>query len=223
MNEILKEIKSAQHIEIVVDKEYLFIGSALYTYVLTLHKKVSLVCKNSLVDYKYSFLPWFDKIKKTDTPSADYTIRLNCSVLELFELFKKSDIKINKKIATALYGAVLYETQGFTNTSLNGTFFAVSSELISSGANYKLATTALLKSSTLGLLRLKSIMLEKMLLQNSAKAAVFVIEDDDLKSTSTSLLDAEEIVLEAFSLGYVEMVVLLDSEYEIIRIINKEI
>ena len=225
MNEIFKEIKSAQHIEIIVDKEYLFVASALYTYILTLHKKVSLVCKDDLVDYKYSFLPWFEKIKRTDTPSADYKVVLDCSVLELFEMFKKLDIKINKKIATALYGAVLYETQGFTNSVLNGTFFAVSSELISAGAEYKLATTALIKSTTLGFLRLKSIMLEKMVLQNNAKAAVFVICDDDLKSTSASLLDAQNIMLEALELRYVEMVVLLDSDnkYEIIKIRNKEI
>lgn len=223
MNEVLNKIKNAQHIEIVVDKEYLCVGSALYTYALTLHKKVSLVCKDDLEVYKYSFLPWFEKIKKTDTPSAEYSVSLKCSALEMFNVFKKSDIKINKKIATALYGAILYETQGFTNSKLDGTYFAVSSELINSGAEYKLATTALVKSSTLGFLRLKSIMLEKMLLLNSAKAAVFVLSDDDLKSTSTSLLDAQELILEAFRLSYVEMAVLLDSEDEVIKIVHKDI
>jgi len=225
MNEILDEINAAKHIEIVVEKEYLFVGSALYTYILTLHKKVSLVCKEKSIDLKFSFLPWFDKIKRTDTPSAEYSLKLECSSLELYELFRLSNIKINKKIATALYGAVLYETKGFTNSNLNGTILAVCSELIKCGAEYKLATESILKRSSLGFLRLKSIMLQNMILLNDAKAAVFVVSNDDLKATATDMQDAKDIIVEAFNLRYVEIVVLLssDKKNEVIQILNKEI
>ena len=57
MNDIFKKIDAAKHIEIIVEAENLFVGSALYSYILTLHKKVSLVCKEERIDHKFSFLP----------------------------------------------------------------------------------------------------------------------------------------------------------------------
>ena len=223
MNDIFQKIKSAKHIEIVVDKDQLFVASALYSYVLTLHKKVSLVCKAQVIDLKFSFLPWIDKIKKSDTPSADYSVKLTCSALELYESFSRLKININKKMATALYGAVLNETNGFTNTRLNGTIFAVCNELIECKAEYKLATDFVLKYGTLGVLRLKSKMLANMILLNDAKVAVFTLANNDLKATSTLIEDAEYVMLEAFTLAYVDTVVLLDNENEVIKILNKEI
>ena len=50
MNEILNKIESYKHIEIVVESQSLFVANALYTYILTLHKKVSLVCKEKNID-----------------------------------------------------------------------------------------------------------------------------------------------------------------------------
>ena len=225
MNEILEKIKTAKHIEIVVDSEHLFVASALYTYILTLHKKVSLVCKENSIDLKFSFLAWFDKIKKTDTPSADYSVELQCDVLDLYNSFKLSNIKINKKMATALYGGILYETQGFTNAKVDGTVFAVSGELIKAGAQHILATTFLMKRVSLGALRLKSIMFKNMRLLNNAKAAVFILSESDFKASSTDVKDAQKIMQEAFGLMYVDTVLLLDSdrENEVIKILSKEI
>ncbi len=225
MNEIFEKIKMAKYVEIVADAEYLFVASALYTYVLTLHKKVSLTCKESPLDLKFSFLPWFDKIRRTNATSADYSLELKCDALELYEAFKLSDAKINKKIATALYGAILHETRGFTNAKVDGTIFAVSSELIKAGAQSALATEFLMKRGSLGVLRLKSIMFKNMTLINDAKVALFVLSESDLKATSTDVKDAKEVILEAFNLAYVETVALLngDAEQEVIKILNKEI
>ncbi len=225
MNEILEKIKIHKHIEIVVDAEHLFVASALYTYILTLHKKVSLVCKENPIDLKFSFLAWFDKIKKTDTPSADCSVKLKCDVLDLYNSFKESKIKINKKMATALYGGILYETQGFINARVNGTVFAISSQLIEAGAEHALASTFLMRRSSLGVLRLKSIMFKNMTLINSAKAALFVLSESDFKATTTEVKDAKEVMQEAFNLMYIETVLLLDGdrENEVIKILSKEI
>ncbi|MEA3228719.1 MAG: phosphoesterase, partial [Campylobacterota bacterium] len=214
MNEILKKIESARHIEIVVDTEFLFVGSALYTYILTLHKKVSLVCKSSDIDYKYSFLPWFGKIKKSDTPSADLSLKLSISTQNLYNYFEKSDIKINKKMATALYGGMLDESDGFRNSKIGALFFDTTSRLIKSGADYRLCQKFIVEFTPLSLLRLKSILLHNMVLVNSAKVALFFISDEDLQSTGSNVREAQKIIKDAFGLPYVETAILLNSDME---------
>lgn len=224
MNGILEKISNAKHVAIVVDKESLFVASALYTYVLTLHKKVSLVCKDKELSYKFLFLPWFDKIKSTDTPAADLSIELNISGVDLFYLFKNFNIQINKKMAIALYGAIINETNGFEKNISDGTIFAVSSELINLGAEHKLAFNHIRNHSSLSRLRLHSLMFAKMVLENDAKVALFFINEKDLQSSGADIEVAKELILDAFKLPFVEALVLLDSmqDNEVIKIINKE-
>jgi len=224
MKNIIKSISEAKHIELVVEKDFLFVASALYTYILTLHKKVSLVCKSDDIGYKYAFLPWIEKVKRSDTPSADVTIRLSVTSKELYLLFKQEDIKINKKIAIALYAALVTDTDGFRNSRTDGMIFAMASELVKSGAEHSLVFKHLINHSSLGALRLKSIILQNMLLVDSAKVAILTISQEDLKVTGSTLDDAIKHMQEPFLLPYVEVVVLLDStnEYEMIKIINKD-
>ncbi|WP_373000520.1 bifunctional oligoribonuclease/PAP phosphatase NrnA [Sulfurimonas sp.] len=225
MNNILDGINNAKYVMIVADAKNLSSASALYTYVLRLHKKVSLVCETKNIDNKLSFLPWFEKIKSAKVSSADFIIELESGSVELFNLFKNNNIKINNKMATALYGGLLQESNGFLNSSVNGTFFAMAEELIKCGADYKTCNKFIMKRTTLCALRLKAIMLEGMILQNSAKAAVFYICDDDLNSTGATIEDCDEALIEALKLPQVELSVLLNlnNEYEVLKIINKEI
>ena len=224
MKNILDGIDKAKYVMIVADAKYLCEASALYTHVLRLHKKVSLVCKTKNISHKLSFLPWFEKIKTSKTESADFVIELNNSSIELYDLFKNNNIKINPKMATALYGGLLLETEGFSNTKVNGTIFALVQELIECGANHKICSDFLLKSTTLSSLRLKSMMLKSMILENSAKAAVFSIYNDDIKSSGAILENCDEVLKEALKLPHVELSVLLDAdkEFEVLKLIYKE-
>lgn len=225
MNNILDGIDNAKYVMIVADAKNLSCASALYTHVLRLHKKVSLVCESKNIDNKYSFLPWFEKIKSNRVASADFIIELNNSSLELYDLFKKSNIKINQKMATALYCGLLVDTDGFLNNAVSGTIFAVAKELIECGADYKSCNYFVMKRTTLCSLRLKARMLKKLILQNSAKAAVFFISNDDLKSTGAELENCYDSMQEALMLPHVELAILLDidNEYEMLKIIMKEI
>ncbi|WP_294963034.1 phosphoesterase [Sulfurimonas sp.] len=225
MNNFLDEIAKAKYILIVADVQNLPGASALYTHILRLHKKVSLVCEATTLDKRLSFLPWFDKIKSTKISSADFIIELDISCFELFNIFNNNNIKINTKMATALYSGLLQESNGFLNSNVNGTFFASIEQLIECGADYKTCNNFIMKRTTLAALRLKAIMLQNMLLQNNSKAAVFCISNDDLKSTGTTLKDCSEALDEALKLPYVEQSVLLDTdnENEILKIIVKEI
>jgi phosphoesterase RecJ-like protein len=225
MNNILDGIDNAKYVMIIADAKNLSCASALYTHLLRLHKKVSLVCESKNIDRKFSFLPWFEKIRSSRVASADFIIELNNSSLELYDLFKSSSIKINHKIATALYAGLLVDTNGFLNNTVSGTIFAVAKELIECGADYKTCNNFVMKRTTLASIRIKAIMLERMILQNSAKAAVFYICDDDLKRTGATLQECDEILHETLMLPHVELSVLLnlDDEYEVLKLKIKEI
>lgn len=223
MNSIFKKIDEVKYIQIVVTQEYLPVASALYTYILRLHKKVSLICTTKEINQKYSFLPWFDKIRKVESSSAELNIVLNHSVVEFHKHFKENEIILNTKMSTALYAALLDETKGFLNKKTDGTIFAIASELINSGAEYKMCSEFILKQTTLARLRLKSLMLANMKLENSAKDAVFYISDNDFKATGTTIVDACEIREEAFLLKYVEKSILFNRDTKEKFIKNKEI
>jgi len=223
MNNILDKIDNAKHVVIVSDAKGLANASAIYSHVLRLHKKVSFVCYDEQIDKKYSFLPWFEKIKSQKIASADFTIEIDFSSLELYDFFKKSKIKINNKMATALYAGLLQDSENFSKNLFDGITFAVAKELIESGAHYQMCYDFMIKRATLSILRLKSKMLKNMTLCNSAKAAVFTISQNEILSCGAKIDECYEVMKEAFRLPYVELSVLLDSakEYEVLKIKEK--
>ncbi len=221
---ILQEIDKANHILIVANRLSLTSASALYTYILTLHKKVSIACED--VDRNLSFLPWFDKVKNLNSnSSADLKIDLDISSTKLFYLFKDSGKKINKKMATAIYAGLIKETNGFTNTNLNGTIFAMAKELVELGAEFKICNEFILKSTSLSLLRLKAIMLQGMQLKSDATLAILSIDDDMLKACGSKEEDAYLVMQEVLQLHLVKEVILhkSDEENKILKIIKKEL
>ncbi|WP_324172680.1 phosphoesterase [Sulfurimonas sp.] len=228
MNSILKRIIESNHIVISSNIENIAGASALYTHIIRLHKKVSLVCKekdcNREFNKKYAFLPWFDKIRQTIPTSADYIIELDNSCVSLYNFFQKSSMKINSKMATALYAGLLKESEGFSNNIVNGIIFAMAKELIECGAEYEKCNKFMLNTTTLSFLRLKSKMLNEMLLENEAKAAIFFIGSDTLKATGAKLKDCNEVLKESLKLPTVEIAALLDVENknEVIKLICKE-
>ncbi len=222
---LLEDIDKSKHIVIEVEEEFLAPASALYTHILRLHKKASLVCKSEDIEYRLSFLPWMDKIKKTGYSSADLKISLDINSSKLYEIFKEADIKLNVKMATALYAGLLQETKGFTNSSLNGTKFAIAKELIEYGAEYKSCTKFILKSNTLSFLRLKAILLQKMRLEENATVAIVPLDDNDLKATGAKVEDSYLVLEEVLSLVHVRKVLLVksDEKDKILKSIEKEI
>jgi phosphoesterase RecJ-like protein len=224
MNKILNNIQNAKHIMIVADNSTIYGASALYTHILRLHKKVSLVCDGESIGNNLSFLPWFDKVKTSKVTSADLTIEFKYSVVEFCTYLKNSSIKINKKMAIALYAGLLKETDGFLNAMVDGTIFALAKKLIECGAEHKMCTDFMLKRTTLAAIRIKAIMLKNMTLENSAKAAVFCIGSDDLKSSGATIDECSEVLKESLNLVHTEMAVLLDvdKEYRVLKLIYKE-
>lgn len=219
----LEEIKKASYVVILTSNDSFADASALYTHILREHKKVSLVCKTQDVDNSFSFLPWFDKLRGLEPSSADLVIDMDLESESLYKLFKSNALTINVKIATALYAGLLKSFDGFLSNSVDGTTFALASELIELGADYKSCHKFMLKRASLSTLRLKANMLKSMVLINSSKAALFSITPNDLEVSGADLTDAYIVMQEALSLPYVELAILIDDKNEVLKLITEEI
>jgi len=219
----LKKIENFKHIAVVAkNAEMLPVCSALYSYLLTMHKKVSFVCAKEDMQTELSFLPWFDKIRDSVPVSAEFVVEQDIKTLEFYDFLKNNKTRLNQKMATALYASLLLEYEGFASDGVNGTVFAVASEIVSCGAECKKCNKFILKRTTLARLRLKSLMLKNMVLKNNAKEAVFYMDDKDLKSTGATMLDAFLIMKEALGLEYVKKVFLVKND-KILKSIEKEV
>ncbi len=82
MSEIIQRISEANHVVVIAhmnpDADSLGSASAMYTYLLTLHKKVSFFCVSKNINKKLLFLPWTEKIRDSFPASADLAIALDC-------------------------------------------------------------------------------------------------------------------------------------------------
>ena len=214
-----QNILDAKHITLVTSNNSFANASALYTYILTQHKKVSIV-SNEEIDIKYKFLPWFDKIRKVSPSSSDYTIVVDEDVKELY-LFL-STFKINKKMALALYTALCDRYKFFTSDSCDGTEFALATKLIELGADFKLVNNALQNSLGLNFLRLKSYMLKDMLLVEDANVANLFVDEKLLKLCGADEKDAFLVMEEVLRLKRVSKVTLIRKEDDkIVKTLSK--
>ena len=218
---LFESIADAKHIVIKCDNNSFCLSSALYTHILRLHKKVSLVCTESL-ESKLLFLPWSDKVR-SQVSSSDLEIDIRNEKESLRKWFEEKEISLNVKMATALYADLLQEYKNFTSSRLNGTLFAYVKELIDAGAEYEKCKREMFESDALSLIRLRGVMYAKILLCNNAKAAIFYIGSKDLKVTGSTREDAINIAYEGLKIVNVELSILLDSDNEnsIIKIIEE--
>lgn len=215
----IDEINDAKHIVIVL-QDYASVDSlasanALYTYLLQLHKKVSLYCEKFDYGLNLDFLPWMDKLKNSYPSSSDYEIN-SLKSKDLLEYFIANEIKLNIKMASSLYAGLLDVTKGFSR-GIDGTIFAMAKLLVDSGADVKSCNENLINYQTYSSLRLKAILLSKMILRDDAKLAVFELEDEDLDKSGAKLQNAESVLFEALGLPTVKSAVVIYKNKEIMR------
>lgn len=96
MNDIIKRIDEANHVVVIAhinpDADSIGSASAVYTHLLRLHKKVSFFCATKNINKKFSFIPWFDKIKDSFPISADLAISLDCGDIKRLGLDVDCDL-----------------------------------------------------------------------------------------------------------------------------------
>ena len=210
----LKEIEEAENITILTDNGSFGEASALYTHILRLRKKVTLVCESGGLDFSLSCVPWFDKVRTLRSVSSDLTIDMTERTDSLYESFKSNGVAINKKMATALYAHYLKKRDALFDNSMDGMVFAHISQLILDGAEFRLCNESIAKSLPISLFRLKSVMFKDMVLRDDARVAIFRVSGEDLKKTGSSLEEAALVVKEALNITHVETSILLDADNE---------
>ncbi len=215
-----KQINESKHILIKSDKESLAQASALYSYLLTQHKKVSLYA--DAIDRRFSFLPWIDKVRTNVPTSADLEIDSNIEIMVLYTFLQESDVKINAKMATALYAGFLKRYKNFISDDVNGTVFAALSQLITLGAEHKQCVKHLCKEVPLSMIRLKALLFKTFLLKENGKVACVSINDADLLASGASMEDALDAATELLNVVHVQEVHLVksDENNKIIKIIK---
>jgi len=218
-----ENLENASHILLCAKEDSYANASALYSYILTLHKKVSIFQENK-PEYKFSFLPWYEKCKTVKPSSVDLMLDVDADVLKYYTFFQEHDIKINKKMATALYSALLLRYENFSSHDTNGMVFATASELIALGAEYSLAQQSIVKSEPLSLFRLKARLFKNMLVVNNGTEIELFIEDEDLLVSGAKLEDAKKIMKELLEMVHIIKVKLIkrDAEMQIIDKIEEK-
>ena len=216
----IKEIESAKNITLKTENKSFSNASAIYTYLLTLHKKVTLVkCEN--IENNFSFLPWYDRLRELVPVSADLVLEVSDDTIGYFNFLIENDQKINKKMATALYAGLLQRYENFQNSQTDGIVFAVASELIKLQAEYELCHDFLMRRAPLALFRLKAILFQNMLLTNEARCVELYFSDEDLNKTGATMQEVDSIMKELLTLVNVQKVLLIKSD-ENNRIIREE-
>jgi phosphoesterase RecJ-like protein len=217
----IEDILNAKNITLKANNDSFSNACAIYTYILILHKKVTLV-KDGEIDTNLSFLPWYDKVRETIPASTDLVLEISEDTLSYINFCKNNEIKINKKMATSFYAGLLQRYENFQNTHVDGTVFALASELIELQAEHVLCHDFLVKRVPLCVFRLKALLFKKMLLLDEASVVHLLIDDEDLEKSGANIKDTSVIMREVLTLVNVKKVVLIKTD-ENNRIIKEEI
>ncbi|MDD4855845.1 MAG: DHH family phosphoesterase [Sulfuricurvum sp.] len=127
----------------------------------------------------------------------------------VYEWFVTKTIKINGKMANALYAGLLDDTHCFSDSSCTNAVFEMAHSLIQAGANHALCVEALFHSHSLASFRLKSEMLKRMKILHDGRVAVFEVDQALFASSGALLRDCKAVVDKALSLKTVQIALLV--------------
>jgi len=127
----------------------------------------------------------------------------------LYEWFVTESIKINGKMANALYAGLMDDTGCFRDPLCNPSTFRMAHSLLGLGANHQECVNALFNSHSLASFRLKGEMSRRMKLLHDGRVALFEVDQALLDSTGGRLLDCKAVVEGALSLKTVEVALLV--------------
>ena len=249
--EILQRIEEAKHIVVIAhvnpDTDSLSSASAVYTYMLKLHKKVSLFCASKHIDEKVRFLPWIDKLKNTFPKDADLAISVDCGSYErlgvqleidlinfdhhkanknfgtynvvddsavsttqvLFDFFVQNEIKINEKMATALYAGLLDDSSNFLSIKTDHRVFETAKQLCMAGADSRACSSFVSQYMSLAAYRIKGAMMLEMQLFMDGEVAVLHVDQKMMQRYGAKASDCEAALEEALYLPTVKVALLL--------------
>ena len=127
----------------------------------------------------------------------------------LFDTFVKHDIKINPKMATALYAGLLDDSHGFLAPKTDARSFEMAAKLSTLKADTNDCAEALFHQNSLAALRLKGLMFEKMTLHFDAKVVVHLVTREMMDRCGAREVDCEAALDESMGLPHVVIALML--------------
>ncbi len=127
----------------------------------------------------------------------------------LFEIFMENEIKINPKMATALYAGLLDDSHGFLAPKTDARSFKMAARLSELKAETSHCATALFHENSLAALRLKGVMFEKMSLLFDARVVVHLVTRRMMDHCGAREVDCEAALEESMGLPQVELALML--------------
>jgi phosphoesterase RecJ-like protein len=127
----------------------------------------------------------------------------------VYEWFSSQDIKINGKMANALYAGLMDDTKCFRDPRCTLKIFSMAHRLLELGADHEQCVNGLYNSKTLASLRLQGEMLKRMKLVLDGQLALFEVDQELLALTGASLGDCKAVLDEAITLKIVNVALLL--------------
>ncbi len=133
-------------------------------------------------DSKSLFIIEFDHHPKVDD-YADIEIRnseASSTTVVLYNFFKVNKISFNKKIATSILSGILTDTANFLYSSTGEETIAISSEMLSYGAQFPKIVNRIWNNTSLDSIKLWSLALNKLQINTKYKIAFSVLSYQDL-------------------------------------------
>lgn len=127
----------------------------------------------------------------------------------LFDTFVENEIKINPKMATALYAGLLDDSHGFLAPKTDARSFKMAARLSELKAETSRCATALFHENSLAALRLKGLMFEKMNLLLDARIVVHLVSRKMMEQCGAREVDCEAALEESMGLPHVELALML--------------
>lgn len=127
----------------------------------------------------------------------------------LFDTFNTHDIKINPKMATALYAGLLDDSHGFLAPKTDARSFQMAAALTEAQADISTCAQALFHQNSLAALRLKGMMFEKMYLLFDARVVIHLVTREMMAASGGREVDCEAALEESLGLPHVELALML--------------
>lgn len=127
----------------------------------------------------------------------------------VYDWFVDEDIKINGKMANALYAGLMDDSKCFRDPKCGRDIFTMTHRLLELGADHEQCVNALYHSRTLASIRLQAEMLKRMKLVLDGRLALFEVDEALLESTGASLNDCKTVLEEAMTLKIVQAALLM--------------
>jgi phosphoesterase RecJ-like protein len=127
----------------------------------------------------------------------------------VYDYFIAEGVKINPKMATALYAGLVDDSQNFQSDKTDGRAFEMAQVLLSKGADKERVIKHLFQTSPLSLLRLKGMMLTNMQLEAEGLIVVHKVTQEMFAATGAHYADCENALEESLFLPTVSVALML--------------